>query len=176
MPIVDGLTSTKMIRSFEKTKPTSILSIRASRNGRVPVIAVSASLVEKERRNYIEAGFDGWILKPISFPRLSELLLGIVDEKVRKEALYKPGNWEHGGWFHLGGIDAFTAVTIPDDTKAASSSNNSRPESVDGSGLATSNITSSEPTRKGKEKEASEGKEDQLGQEVSTTEQKPQDD
>lgn len=102
MPIVDGLTSTKMIRSFEKTHPGSILSTRASSNGRIPIIAVSASLVEKERQTYIDAGFDAWILKPISFARLSELMIGIVDASVREKVLYEPGQWERGGWFHRG--------------------------------------------------------------------------
>jgi CheY-like chemotaxis protein len=100
MPIVDGLTSTKMIRSFEKMNSSHKLSRRATANGRVPVIAVSASLVERERQTYIEAGFDAWILKPISFVRLETLLEGIVDSKVRDECLYTPGKWEAGGWFN----------------------------------------------------------------------------
>ncbi|GME51509.1 hypothetical protein GTA08_BOTSDO01931 [Neofusicoccum parvum] len=91
MPIVDGLTSTKMIRSFEKSHPANILSPRASLNGRIPIIAVSASLEESKRQSYIDAGFDAWILKPISFPRLQELMAGIVDPKVREEALFTPG-------------------------------------------------------------------------------------
>lgn len=99
MPIVDGLTSTKLIRSFERTHPAARLSARAALNGRIPIIAVSASLVEKEKQTYVDAGFDAWILKPISFPRLNELMKGIVDVQVREEALYKPGNWERGGWF-----------------------------------------------------------------------------
>lgn len=100
MPIVDGLTSTKMIRSFEKTHSSHKLSRRAVFNGRVPIIAVSASLVERERQTYIDAGFDAWILKPISFVRLETLLEGIVNFKVREECLYTPGKWEAGGWFN----------------------------------------------------------------------------
>jgi light-regulated signal transduction histidine kinase (bacteriophytochrome)/CheY-like chemotaxis protein len=100
MPIVDGFTSTKMIRSFEKTTPPSqCLSPRAALNGRIPIFAVSASLVERERGKYIEAGFDGWILKPIDFKRTKLLLHGIVDEEVRRSCIYQPGRWEQGGWF-----------------------------------------------------------------------------
>jgi len=99
MPIVDGLSSTKMIRSFEKTHADSNLSPRAAGNDRVPIFAVSASLVERERQNYINAGFDGWILKPIDFKRLNTLLSGIVEEDTRNACLYQPGEWEHGGWF-----------------------------------------------------------------------------
>lgn len=100
MPIVDGLTSTKMIRSFEKTH-SNTLSPRASLCGRVPIFAVSASLVEKDLPIYLDTGFDGWILKPINFSRLSELLIGIVDIDVRKKNMYKQGEteWERGGWF-----------------------------------------------------------------------------
>jgi CheY-like chemotaxis protein len=115
MPIVDGLTSTKMIRSFEKSHPTHMLSKRAARNGRIPIIAVSASLIEKERQVYIDAGFDGWILKPISFDRLKQIMLGIVDAGVRKENLYKSGGWERGGWFQQAQKDIFAADTTPSD-------------------------------------------------------------
>lgn len=113
MPIVDGLTSTKMIRSSEKIHPGNGLSERAALNGRVPVFAVSASLIEKDRQLYIDAGFDGWILKPIDFKRLSTLLGGIVEEDTRKICLYKAGEWERGGWFAQRQPDIFQASTAP---------------------------------------------------------------
>ncbi|KAF2098282.1 hypothetical protein NA57DRAFT_40022 [Rhizodiscina lignyota] len=119
MPIVDGLTSTKLIRSHEKAHPHHSLSARAALNGRVPIIAVSASLVEKERQTYIDAGFDGWILKPISFSRLSELMAGIVDEKTREDALYQPGEWEKGGWFMKAQPDAWAVDTKPSEDRPA---------------------------------------------------------
>ncbi|KAK1759740.1 putative signal transduction histidine-protein kinase [Echria macrotheca] len=104
MPIVDGLSSTKMIRAFEQSGDHSGLSKAARHNGHIPVIAVSASLVEREKDSYVQAGFDGWILKPIDFKRLEKLLLGIVDDGVRNEALYVPGQWEKGGWFTHRGL------------------------------------------------------------------------
>jgi len=88
-----------MIRSFEKTQPGYKMASRSALNGRVPIIAVSASLLEKERETYINAGFDGWILKPIDFKRLNVLLQGIVDDGTRDSCLYRPGGWEKGGWF-----------------------------------------------------------------------------
>ena len=113
MPIVDGLSSTKMIRSFEKVNP-SRLSANAVSNGRAPIFAVSASLVEKEKEVYVGVGFDGWVLKPILFPRLLELMTGIVDETLRDQALYKPGgDWEKGGWFHSRPRKAMEADTKP---------------------------------------------------------------
>lgn len=115
MPIVDGLTSTKMIRSHEKTNPASRLSLRASANGRVPIFAVSASLVERERQTYINAGFDGWILKPIDFKRLNVLLLGIVQVETRESCLYRPGSWEKGGWFNQSQPSVTRASTFPSE-------------------------------------------------------------
>jgi CheY-like chemotaxis protein len=112
MPIVNGMTSCKMIRSYEKTHP-NILSPRAAGCGRLPIIAVSASLLEKSRQAYIDAGFDAWILKPISFPRLTELMAAIVDPVVRGKCAYVPGQWERGGWFHDGWKSAEEASTVP---------------------------------------------------------------
>lgn len=112
MPIVNGMTSCTMIRFFEKTH-SDILSPRAAKYGRIPVIAVSASLLEKSRQTYINAGFDAWMLKPISFPRLTELMAAIVDTTVREKCLYVPGQWERGGWFH-DGLQSPTGVpTMP---------------------------------------------------------------
>ncbi|KAM0272530.1 hypothetical protein ACHAQH_008690 [Verticillium albo-atrum] len=99
MPIVDGLTSTKMIRSFEQSHEHCAHSALAAHNGRVPIFAVSASLIEREKNTYADAGFDGWILKPVDFKRLHTLLLGIVDDNVRTSCLYQEGEWERGGWF-----------------------------------------------------------------------------
>jgi hypothetical protein len=99
MPIVDGLTATKMIREFESS-PTYSSHAKVSRRkgGGVPIFAVSASLVEELMESYIETGFDGWILKPIDFKRLNTLLKGIDDEETRHSCLHEPGKWERGGW------------------------------------------------------------------------------
>ncbi|KAI0021838.1 hsp90-like protein [Xylariomycetidae sp. FL0641] len=99
MPIVDGLNSTKMIRAFEQSEEQPPHSPLAAHHGRTPIFAVSASLVEKDRSMYTEAGFDGWILKPIDFKRLNVLLEGITKDDVRERCLYEPGEWERGGWF-----------------------------------------------------------------------------
>jgi hypothetical protein len=119
MPIVDGYSSTKMIRSFEKTHPGSCLSPRAICNHRIPIFAVSASLVEKEKDKYIEIGFDGWLLKPVDFKRVTQLLKGITDDETRNSCLYAPGKWEQGGWFtpKTEKPDAFAVDTHPSDDK-----------------------------------------------------------
>ncbi|KAG4028223.1 hypothetical protein MFRU_023g00600 [Monilinia fructicola] len=94
MPLVDGAMATRMIRHFERDHP----ELRKLRK-RVPIIAVSASLTEENRFDYIEAGFDGWILKPLNFSRLDFLLQGVSNPQLKQHAIYVPGMWEHGGWF-----------------------------------------------------------------------------
>lgn len=111
MPIVDGLTSTKMIRSTELSKEHKGHSKMAANNRRIPIFAVSASLVEEKKQIYVDAGFDGWILKPIDFKRLSTLLAGIHQSDTRKSCLYIPGEWERGGWFSSDEKDDSEATT-----------------------------------------------------------------
>lgn len=88
-----------MIRAIERSPEHAGHSSLATCNHRIPIFAVSASLVEKEKATYVESGFDGWILKPIDFKRLNTLLAGISDEQVRASCLYEAGEWERGGWF-----------------------------------------------------------------------------
>lgn len=98
---MDGYTSTKNIRAFERSQSPSAVSQDGSLSLKkwVPIIAVSASLLDGEREFYKDIGFDGWILKPILFNRLQHIMLGTTDPVRRKEDLYKPGVWERGGWF-----------------------------------------------------------------------------
>ena len=124
MPIADGFTSTKMIRSFEKTHGNACLSARAKVNGRIPIFAVSASLLEKDREVYVNIGFDGWILKPVDFQRVDSLLKGIVDEKARNDCLFETGQWERGGWFEKrqAADDIFATDTTPSNNASISDS------------------------------------------------------
>lgn len=96
---MDGLTATKTIREIEHSGEHHQLSSVASNHGRIPIFAVSASLLERERQTYMTAGFDAWILKPIDFKRLETLLFGIIDDQTRNDAVYVAGEWERGGWF-----------------------------------------------------------------------------
>lgn len=77
-------------------------------------------MLERDKHIYIDAGFDGWILKPISFPRLSVLIKGIVDEEARASSLYEAGKWEKGGWFHLGEYDIPEQATSSERSVATS--------------------------------------------------------
>ncbi|TVY90829.1 Cyanobacterial phytochrome B [Lachnellula willkommii] len=101
MPLVDGPASTRLIRAFEKsTHP--YLSPAAQSYGRIPIIAVSASLSEPSLNDYLTTGFDGWILKPIDFSRLETIMAATLDEVLRRDLRYGNGSWDRGGWF--GGV------------------------------------------------------------------------
>lgn len=101
MPILDGFEATERIREFEKTERSASLFRRLSQklNGRIPIFAVSASLIEQQYDELCDLGMDGWILKPIDFKRLDIILKGVTDLSQRNLDLYRPGcSWEIGGW------------------------------------------------------------------------------
>ena len=123
MPILDGFQATQQIRTIEGRTPhfTPPLTPAVSpptppsanphhqtqsprilpkhRTKHVPIFAVSASLLERQRNDLITLGIDGWLLKAIDFKRLRVFLEGIVDVVQRERNLYHPGcNWEAGGW------------------------------------------------------------------------------
>lgn len=100
MPIVDGMEATRMIRELEKAPFSNIeYSPRVVAYGRIPIVAVSASLSEERVHEYVDNGFDGWILKPIDFKRLEAILTAVEDEQTREILLYGAGIWHKGGWF-----------------------------------------------------------------------------
>ncbi|KAF3925453.1 Bacteriophytochrome [Orbilia brochopaga] len=101
MPIADGYASTRKIRRIEAEDDKAGVQALGSQRpiGRIPIVAVSASLLEKDRQFYTDCGFDAWILKPVDFKRLNVLLDAILNKKARSTCLYKPGQWERGGWF-----------------------------------------------------------------------------
>ncbi|CAZ83363.1 unnamed protein product [Tuber melanosporum] len=111
MPIMDGGTSATRIRQFEGADSDQCIPTRHRINRRVPIFAVSASLAEERRAEYIDFGFDGWILKPVNFGRLKLLLDGIRDPAVRARNAYEPGHWEQGGW--LSGTPKDTKLLSP---------------------------------------------------------------
>lgn len=96
---MDGGTSTTRIRDLELSNNARGVPMKHQSNGRIPIFAVSASLVEERRGEYMDLGFDGWVLKPVNFERLQILMDGILDPDIRQGAAYQPGAWERGGWF-----------------------------------------------------------------------------
>ncbi|KAL5520100.1 hypothetical protein ACEPAG_1760 [Sanghuangporus baumii] len=103
MPILNGFDAARAIRELDSESSSAPNQERESRKlngGHIPIFAVSASLLERQREDMRSYGMDGWILKPIEFKRLRKILAGIHDPEERNSAVYRPGcSWEEGGWF-----------------------------------------------------------------------------
>ncbi|KAK0644269.1 phytochrome-2 [Cercophora newfieldiana] len=97
MPVVDGWASTRMIREQEHKNPTPSHSVLSC--GRTPIFAVSGMLRRGDESRYIEAGFDGWMPKPIDMKRLGTYLAGAWDSIARSRGIYDDKHFEFGGWF-----------------------------------------------------------------------------
>lgn len=68
-------------------------------NGRVPIIAVSATLTFSMRQEMIDIGMDGWVLKPIDFARLHSLIKSVTHLEHRQTEMWNSTkSWEKGGW------------------------------------------------------------------------------
>ncbi|MHC1724996.1 MAG: response regulator [Syntrophobacteraceae bacterium] len=63
MPLMDGFEATKLLRKMEKQKGT-----------RTPVIALTAHIMEEDRRKCIAAGMDDYLGKPFRMHELSDML------------------------------------------------------------------------------------------------------
>lgn len=105
MPLLDGFQATSRIRKLELEleRPALRIHQRALQPGtRIPVFAVSASLMENQRASMVASGFDGWMLKPVSFARMYALVDGILNDDSRRAEVYRTGaSWEAGGWLTL---------------------------------------------------------------------------
>lgn len=79
MPEMDGLTAVRQMRSMTEL-------------AQVPVIAISASVFEEDREQFLQTGFNGFIPKPIHWPELAHLfetylkLVWQYDNSTKREA------------------------------------------------------------------------------------------
>jgi CheY-like chemotaxis protein len=91
MPIVNGFEAADAIRAVEANdgSPISTRRLTTTLNGRIPILAVSASLHERQRSSIADVGIDGWILKPIDFKRLNSLMRGLINPMTRREDVYQ---------------------------------------------------------------------------------------
>ena len=64
MPEMDGLEATRMVRSADG----------GARNRGVPIIAMTASAMEQDRRRCLEAGMDDYIAKPVTPESLARII------------------------------------------------------------------------------------------------------
>jgi CheY-like chemotaxis protein len=118
MPIMDGRKATATIREIEP-KVDEIAPTVKRVDGRIPILAVSATLLEADRAQ-LALHFDGWILKPIDFKRMLRLLSGISIVQHRVDDAYVRGEWERGGWFNSTKQARRLASASKEDTKKPS--------------------------------------------------------
>ncbi|WP_065754639.1 ATP-binding protein [Bradyrhizobium paxllaeri] len=71
MPQLDGIETTKRIRSLEAGEPTS----------RTPILALTANTLVEDRYACFEAGMDGFLIKPLDREKLAEALLGLITSR-----------------------------------------------------------------------------------------------
>ncbi len=74
MPEMDGLQATQAIRVLEMTG-----------GGRIPIIAMTANVLESDREKCREAGMDGFITKPLRQAILSETLARFADKSDKSD-------------------------------------------------------------------------------------------
>lgn len=94
MPVVDGLQAVQQIRQLEQ----------ASQRSRVPVIALTASVMQEDRDAARQAGMDGFASKPLNVPALfaemSRVLMCVPVKGVTdlSQAIGQPDliNWQQG--------------------------------------------------------------------------------
>ena len=80
MPEMDGLRATRLIRSQEKAT-----------GSRVPIVAVTANVVEGERQRCVAAGMDDYLSKPVRGKELFETIARLLHLPDVAEALRSHG-------------------------------------------------------------------------------------
>jgi CheY-like chemotaxis protein len=71
MPEMDGVTATRLIRAAES----------ASGRERTPIIAVSANAMHHQVAEYLAAGMDGHVAKPIELAKLHAAIAAAFTEE-----------------------------------------------------------------------------------------------
>lgn len=72
MPVMDGLEATREIRRIESTQ-TGV---------RIPIVALTAHAMKEYKERFIEAGMDAFLVKPITFDRLSAVLNNVSQGRL----------------------------------------------------------------------------------------------
>lgn len=77
MPNKDGYESCREIRAWEKQNGYRPL----------PIVALSANVLDDVWRKCKEAGFNSYITKPLQFQELSDIMTGILDPEDKNQPL-----------------------------------------------------------------------------------------
>ena len=76
MPVMDGIAATREIRSREAAQGRT----------RTPIIALSANAMVNQVKDYLAAGMDGHVAKPIELPKLHAALEAALSARMAAEA------------------------------------------------------------------------------------------
>ena len=76
MPVLDGLSATRRLRQWE----------RQSARPPVPVVALTASVLEEDRRATLDAGMNGFAVKPVELPRLLAEIARVTGLAINPQA------------------------------------------------------------------------------------------
>ena len=104
MPVMDGLTAVRCIREE--------LQMRS-----LPVIALTANMVDEYHQNAINAGCNAILTKPISFERLHALILDLTGTSAAQaqspaSPVAADSRSDHGGLPEIAGIDIKLALEV----------------------------------------------------------------
>ncbi|MCF8228759.1 MAG: response regulator [Bacteroidales bacterium] len=75
MPVMDGMEATRIIRSLEED---------LEENEYTPIIAVTASSPFEDQQEFIKAGMDEYIPKPVSLQKLKDALHKVAKKQYSK--------------------------------------------------------------------------------------------
>ena len=70
MPVMDGIEATKAIRAFEGAA------------GKVPIVALTANAIKGMENTFKDAGFDGFVTKPIDMILLARTLYSLLPDEL----------------------------------------------------------------------------------------------
>ncbi|MGM0594712.1 MAG: response regulator [Pseudomonadota bacterium] len=75
MPVMDGIEATRCIRQLDDPA-----------KARIPVIALTANIMQEERERCLEAGMDNFLAKPFTPEKLEDMINQTVSDKTAKPA------------------------------------------------------------------------------------------
>jgi len=93
MPIIDGLTATRLIRERE----------RATNSARLPVVAMTAHAMAGDRERFLAAGMDAYLPKPIQVEEMLMLIQELTEEALPPAANGEPAFDRERALARLGG-------------------------------------------------------------------------
>jgi len=107
MPEMDGLEATRMIRNIED-----------SNSGKVPIIALTASVMKEERNKCTKAGINQVISKPIDFMHLFAIMENLVPKGVGIVRIENVPQKKNDTSPTIDGVNVEKGLKIWDDKKA----------------------------------------------------------